>query len=245
MGRWTEERVGGHPADWFTPAGTQRPKAVVVFLHGQDQASLQGRRAFEKALDAHALACVCPWGGPGWWADRVCPAFDPKVTPERHLLDRVLPTVQAYWGVGPPKLGLLGIGMGGQGALRLAFKHPRLFPAVAALAAEIEYHQLYGQGTPLDDMYTSKEQCRQDTASLHVHPANYPPHIFFAANQAEPFWFRGNDRLHEKLTALGVEHTAELAPPPAPPGQAFADSLADRAVHFLHLGLTAQSRRLL
>ena len=64
-------------------------------------------------------------------------------------------------------------------ALRLAFKHANLFPVVAAIAAAIDYHEIYGQGTPLDTMYDCKEQCRQDTVLLHIHPSHYPPHLFF------------------------------------------------------------------
>src|SRR5258708_16625000 len=64
-------------------------------------------------------------------------------------------------------------------------RHPRrspLFPyttlfrsVVAAIAPAIVYHELYGRGSPLDALYDSKEQCRQDTAVLHIHPSQYPP----------------------------------------------------------------------
>ena len=64
---------------------------------------------------------------------------------------------------GTSAVGLLGVGMGGQGALLLAFKQPELFPVVAGIASSIEYHELYGHGTPVDALYDSKEQCRQDT----------------------------------------------------------------------------------
>src|SRR5439155_412566 len=78
--------------------------------------------AFTRLFDAHKVVCVCPQGGFCWWVDHVCPAFDPVLTPERHLLDNVLPYFGERWGLAPPALGVLGISMGGQGALRLAFK---------------------------------------------------------------------------------------------------------------------------
>src|SRR5262249_28128472 len=151
-----------------------------------------------------------PHGGRCWWADRVCPEFDPQVAPERHLLTAVLPYFGRRWGLGPRAVGLTGISMGGQGALRLAFKYPHLFPVVAAISSAIECPELYGEGTPIDVMYDSKEQCRQDTAIMHVNPPRSPPHIFFAIDPADERWFRGNDRLDEKLNALGVPHTADL-----------------------------------
>ena len=37
---------------------------------------------------------------------------------------------------------------------------------------------------------------------LHVHPHDWPPNVWFACDPDSP-WLRGNDRLHEKLMALG------------------------------------------
>ena len=135
--------------------------------------------------------------------------------------------------------------MGGQGALRLAFKHPHLFPAVAAISAALDYYEIYGQGTPLDDIYDGKEQCRQDTALMHVPPYNPPPHIFFAIDPNDALWYRGNDRLHEKLNALGVPHTCDLATEAGGHTWDYFNHMAGPAVRFLHSGLEQESRRLL
>jgi S-formylglutathione hydrolase len=135
--------------------------------------------------------------------------------------------------------------MGGQGALRLAFKHPRLFPVAAAIAPSLDYHERYGEGSPLDEMYDSKEQCRQDTALMHIHPSEYPPHLFFCVDPDDDRWYRGNDRLHEKLTALGVPHTADLATRAGGHSWAYFNHMAERAVRFVVLGLEQESRRLL
>ena len=67
-------------------------------------------------------------------------------------------------------MGLTGISMGGQGVLQLAYRHPRTFPVVAALAPAIDFHQWYGRGLPLDEMFDSREAARQATALLQIHP---------------------------------------------------------------------------
>src|SRR5581483_8771491 len=149
------------------------------------------------------LACICPQGGYCWWVDRPCPGFETR-TPERYLLEAVFPYFAERWRLPARGVGILGFSMGGQAALRVGFKHPERFPVVAALAPALEYHELYGQGSSLDELYTSKEQCRQDTAPMHVQPGHTPPHVFFACDPDDAFWFRGADRLHEKLVALGV-----------------------------------------
>ena len=176
-GKWTRELIGGKPADVYAPPAG--PRFGILFLHGIGLESLRDRPAFTRLFDELNFACVCPGGQRCWWVDRTCAEFDPVLTPERHLLDNMLPLFDARWHLRPPNIGLLGISMGGQGALRLAFKHPKLFPAVAAISAALDFHEAFGQGLPLDEMYDSKEHCRQDTAILHVSPADYPPHIFF------------------------------------------------------------------
>ena len=93
-------------------------------------------------------------------------------------------------------------------------------------------------------MYDSKEQCRQDTAPMHVHPSRYPPHLFFCSDPDDP-WYRGNDRLHEKLAALGVEHECDLETRAGGHSWQYFNHMADRAVRFLYAGLEQQSRRLL
>lgn len=242
-GTWTMVDIAGRPGHVYEPPGG-RPSLAVLYLHDIDAASLAERPAFTRALGELGLGCVCPQAGPSWWVDRLCPVFGADMTPERYLLDQVVPYFNTCWKLPSQRLGLLGIGMGGQGVLRLAFRHPRLFAVVAALAAAIDFQDLYGRGTPLDDMYDSREQCRQDTAVLQVQPSDYPPHLFFAVAGEDP-WYRGNDRLHEKLNALGIAHEVDFTTQrPGPLGN-YLDHLAERALRFLHAGLVQQSRRLL
>jgi S-formylglutathione hydrolase len=243
-GGWQRVEIGGKPADVYEPPGVSRPRFGVLHLHDADLQTLRDNPVFTRLFDELRLGCVCPHGGRCWWGDRVCPEFDPRVSPGQYLLAEALPYFRGRWGLEPRAVGLQGTGMGGQGALRLAFKHPRLFPVVAALGAAVDYYELYGQGTPLDEMYDSKEQCRQDTAPMHVHPTHYPPHIFFAADPDDP-WLRGNDRLHEKLSALGIPHEADLTTEAGGHSWDYFNRLAERAERFVHAGLEAESRRLL
>ena len=93
-------------------------------------------------------------------------------------------------------------------------------------------------------MYDSKEQCRQDTALLHVPPYNAPPHLYFAID-TDHRWYRGCDRLHEKMSALGVAHTFMLSSEGG--GHTWEDfsRMAKSALDFLAGGLDQESRRLL
>ncbi len=241
-GAWHEVEIGGKRADVYDPPDA--PRFGVLFLHGYGLETLRDRPAFSRLFDELRLGCVSPHGGRCWWADRVCAGFDERVTPERHLLDNVVPNFGERWRLGPRAVGLFGISMGGQAVLRLAFKHPDLFPAVAAVSSAVDYHDLYGRGLALDGLYDSKEQCRQDTAPMHVHPTHYPTHIFFCIDPDDE-WLRGNDRLHEKLNALGVPHEVDLTTRAGGHSWEYFDHAADRALRFLAAGLERESRRLL
>jgi S-formylglutathione hydrolase len=244
-GQWTRVDINGKPADVYEPSGGARPRFGVLHLHSGGLESLRDKPEFTRVFEELKLVCVCPFSQMSWWSDRICLEFDPQVTAERHLLSHVLPFFEQRWGLKPPRIGLQGISMGGQGALRLAFKHPRTFQVVASISGSIDHHDWYGRGTPLDEMYDSKEQCRQDTATLHINPTAYPPHIFFCIDPTDTDWYRGNDRLHEKLMALGIPHEIDFTTRAGGHSWDYFNHVAERTVRFVLAGLEQQSRRLL
>ncbi|MFO0846106.1 MAG: alpha/beta hydrolase-fold protein [Gemmataceae bacterium] len=244
-GTWREHAVAGKRVEVYTPPGGAAARFAVLYLHSGGLETLAGQDAFTRLFDELRLACVCPHGGMSWWADRRCAEFDPALTPERWLLDSVMPFLRSELGFAPPAVGLLGVSMGGQGALRLAFKHPKTFPVVAAIAASIEFQNWYGLGYALDQMYDSKEQARQDTALLHIHPNDYPSHVWFRVDPTDREWWRGNDRLHEKLAALGVPHHCDLTTRAGGHSWDYFNAMAEDAVRFLDAGLSEMARRLL
>ena len=242
---WTRTEIAGKPADLFHPPRDVVPKFAVLYLHDYDQQTLADSAAYTAELTRHGLACVAPHGGRSWWADRVCPEFDPHVTAERHLLDHVLPWMRTTWRLAPHAVAALGIGAGGQAAVRLGFKYPVTFRVVAGVASAFDYHDWYGRGTALDEMYPSRERARQDTAILHIDPAKYPPHVWFACDPDDDDWHRGNDRLREKLTAFNLPFTADLDTRAGGHTPAYFDTIAEPALRFITEGLRQESRRLM
>lgn len=203
---WARVAIGGKPADVFAPPGA-RPLSL-VYLHSLRGESPATDATFTAALRQHRLRCISPHGDQCWWADRICPTFDAAVTPERYLLETLIPHAETAWRLGPRAVALVGLEMGGQGAVRIALKHPERFPVAASVSGAFDCQEWYGRGTPLDDMYESRERCRLDTAILHVGD-KWPRHIWFRCPPAG-VCYRGNDRLHEKLSAMGVPHACDL-----------------------------------
>src|SRR5437773_8232712 len=138
-GQWSRVEIAGKPADLFEPAGPARPRFAVLHLHGASLETLHDKPVFTRLFAELNLPCVCPHGWRSWWGDRICTEFDRDTTPESYLLERVLPFFRERWHLGPPSIGLQGISMGGQGALRLALKYPTSFPVVAGIAAAVDF----------------------------------------------------------------------------------------------------------
>ena len=78
------------------------------------------------------MALVAADGGDGYW--HAHPGDDPMAM----VIDELIPLCQAR-GLGrlPQPIGVMGISMGGYGALLMAEKHPQLFAAVAAISPAV------------------------------------------------------------------------------------------------------------
>jgi pimeloyl-ACP methyl ester carboxylesterase len=211
-GRWFEDKVAGHLVDCFEPDQASPHGFTVIYLHDAGQTRLVDNPVFTQLFNQHGLRVAAPQSGPSWWTDRICPAFDPDCSAERHVVERVLPSLAERWGVQPPQIALCGVSMGGQGALRISFKHPSRFPVVAAIAPAIDYQVLIDQGDEtLWTMYGGdRERARQDTATLHVHPLNWPRHTWFCCDPADAAWYESVERLQMKLSSLGIMHSCDL-----------------------------------
>ncbi len=233
---WSRLEIAGKSADVFDPPGTL--PFVLLFLHDESGETPATSAAFTAELRKHRFRCVAPHAGRSWWVDRVCTEFDTLLTPERYLLDNVVPWIESTWNAGSRSVAVAGIGMGGQGAVRLAFRHPSRFPVVGSIAGTMDFQEQFDRGTPLDSLYPSREHARQDTAILHIHPHEWPLHIWFGCSPTDPR-HRGNDRLHEKLAAIGVPHTSDLDTRGTP------ENFLGPMLGFLTAALERESRRLM
>lgn len=244
-GTWSETTVGGHPCDVYEPPRRNEHGYVVLFLHGVHLGRLVENEAFCREFDRHGLPVAAPMTGRSWWTDKICAEFDPAVTAERHVLDRVVPWIVDHWQSGFGKIALLGTSMGGQGALRFAFKHPQKFPIAAGISPAIDYQQRYydeGEET-IPSMYPDPEAVRQDTATLHVHPLNWPRNLWFCSDPTDERWHESAQRLHMKLYSLGIMHEHDLETSAGGHSWAYYNHMAPRAVGFLAERLDQERRR--
>lgn len=212
LGEWSTIEVAGKTCDVFEPARRNEHGYVVIYLHGVHLARLHENTVYTELFARHGLPVIGPHTGRSWWTDKVCAEFDAQLTAERHLRQNILPYIAERWGTTPPQIALLGTSMGGQGALRLAFKYPDQFPLVAALAPAIDYQIRYDDpdDETIAQMYPHAEAVRQDTATLHVHPLNWPRNLWFCSDPEDHRWHESAHRLRSKLYSLGIPHDCDL-----------------------------------
>jgi poly(3-hydroxybutyrate) depolymerase len=241
---WSEIPIAGHACHAYQPAGPSPHGYVVIYLHGVHLAKLEDHPAFTRLFDQFGLRCLAPVTQRSWWTDRICQEFDPHVSAERHVIDRVLPWLYNQWGAAPPRIALLGTSMGGQGALRFSYKHPDLFPVVAAISPAIDYQSRMEEGDEtLNRMYRDPEQARQDTATLHIHPLNWPRHQWFCCDPADYRWHESADRLRMKLYSLGVPYECDLETSGGGHAWPYYERMAAPAIEFIHERLERERLR--
>ncbi len=245
VGDWSEIVVAGHPCRAFEPAAPNPHRFVVIYLHCSRGASLRGYPAFAREFERHGLRVIEPVTGQSWWTDRIWPEFDPRMSTEAYVLERVVPYVAERWDARTPQLALLGVSMGGQGALRIAYKLPNTFPTVAAISPAIDFQKRIEEGVDagLDFMYRDAEDARQDTATLHIHPLNWPRHQFFCCDPSDVRWHESSDRLRMKLSSLGVPFECDLETVAGGHSFEYACHMAPRAIDFIVTSLEQERLR--
>lgn len=227
---WTTIDIAGKPADLFHPASSEPSPYAILHLHGHSEVTLKDNPAFTESLQNYHIRCICPHGRRSWWLDRICPEYDPDVTPQSYLLQSVIPWIQENWQVAPPAIGLTGISMGGQGVLQFAYRHARQFPVVAALAPTVDFQNWYGRGLPLDDMFDSPEAARQATAILNLHPLNWPRHQFLACDPTDEEWFDSADKMSMKLYSSGIPHDFDFQTSNGGHSWEYFETMADKLI---------------
>lgn len=249
---WSWIEVDGHACELFDPPQPAAGRAL-IYLHGVRERTLQESTGLCRAVEAAGLRAIAPRTGRSWWLDRIVPDFDTAVTPERFVTGPIVAEVGSRFGVAPPGIGLVGTSMGGQGALRLAYRHPQIFPVAAAIAPAIDFHLAMRDVGRLPDgdlfaslwtLFDDVERARQETAILHVHPLHWPRHQWFASDPADHQWHDGAARLHGKLAALGIPHVALLDRRGGGHGPAYYDAVAPEAIGFVTTALDAEARRI-
>jgi enterochelin esterase family protein len=144
---------------------------------------------------------------------------------------------------------LLGVSMGGYGALRMAFQEPDRFAAVATHSAMLlesiptasegagrwqmkSFYEAFGD--PIDP---ARWRAADPLVLAQAADPKSTPAIYFDCGAEDRYGLAaGNRRLHETLRSRGVAHTFEL--PPGDHGYEFVRSRLEKSLGFLEEALS-------
>jgi S-formylglutathione hydrolase len=115
----------------------------------------------------------------------------------------------------------------------------------AAISPAIDYQIRYGEGDEIiRAIYADEEDVRQDTATLHIHPLNWPRHQLICCDPSDLRWIESVERLQMKLHSLGIPHQYDFETEAGGHGFEYYNRMAPRVIEFLHESLEQERRRL-
>jgi S-formylglutathione hydrolase FrmB len=241
-------REVGYSVDLPPSFGDGKPLPVLYVLHGLFEGpDFWERRGLStivhslwKGKEVPEFIVVAVDGSNSFFVNGPQGAYEDLVT--RDLVaqvERSYPAIARRQG-----RALLGVSMGGYAALRIGFKHPDLFGAVAAHSAMLlesiprpddgagrwqmaAFHEVFGD--PIDPKLWSESNPLQLVE--RVTPGTAPALYFDCGAQDRYGLFAGNTDLHRRLEAHGIPHEFGLYP--GDHGYEYVRSVLERSLRFM------------
>jgi S-formylglutathione hydrolase FrmB len=237
---WSTIEFMGKSADVGEFDSTSKPAGVVLFLHGYDGVTLKDNETYTQELKNRNLIGLCPHGEHCWWTDAIYEPFDATQSPIDFLAQSVPRFCRDRWQIESPRIAVCGVEMGGQGALQLAYRHARLFPTVVAISPKVDFEQWWGHGTSLDQIFPNREAARQRTATLHLHPLNYPKNQLLLCDPADRYCLDGVLTLASKLSSTGILFEQDFESSHGGFGWAYTNAMAPQVIRYIQSKLPVE-----
>jgi S-formylglutathione hydrolase len=205
------------------------PPPLLLFLHGGGGSAdyLEWSKPELDAAFSNGTLPPCVVATPSAQRSFYLDTFDGSELWETFVLEELIPALRERYPVQESREGTLlsGVSMGGMGGLRLAFKHPDRFAAVAVLEPGIEPALAYADVSLRDRLYRDREYMETrfgkpiDEAHWQANnPANVARSnataiadsglaIYFECGDADTlFLHHGAEFLHRTLWDAGISH---------------------------------------
>lgn len=207
-------RLRGKPVPYlaFVPqelrAGERLP--VLYLLHGASSSfaewSERAHELLQRLSTSHRLILVAPDGDAhGWWVDSTRVAGS-RI--ESFIVKELLPDVERRLPVSG-KRGVLGISMGGNGALALALRHPGTFHVVGSMSGAVDLTEARTRSALIERLGAFEENPAAWRAYSALHLVRARPEVArdlpirLTVGRADR-WVRANRALRGALEAVGA-----------------------------------------
>ncbi len=191
------------------PTSGEGPYHVLFQLHGlsDDYQCWVQRSNIVRHAAAYPLLVVMPDGGTDGYLNLTSGDRLHRYRWEDALIQDLAGHVRRTFNVTPEEWAIGGLSMGGYGSLRLGLKHHHLFRSIWAHSSATHI------GEVLADVVEDRDDAEILTHARTVAalPTDRRPSLAFDCG-VDDYLIDHNRRLHEDLTAMGVEHTYDEHP---------------------------------
>jgi S-formylglutathione hydrolase FrmB/lysophospholipase L1-like esterase len=204
----------------YIPGPEDAARPTVVLLHGPDEGYTVWRERLGSGLLELAqklgVNLVMPDGDPfGWYLDS---PVKRNSRLETYIMKELLPDAGGRFRIDPDRVGLLGVSMGGHGALTLSLKHPGLFRSVGSVSGitVLESHPRDPEGGPplrvesvLGPYQSRGRLWRENSAYQLTRRAPSPlagTALSLSVGSADPVALAENRQYHRLLNDLSIPH---------------------------------------
>ena len=197
--------------------GIDCPAIYMLHGYGGNQQQWRDDAVLGPLADRYGVVLVLPDGGHnGWWLDSPVRAHRGY---ETHVVYALASFIERRFGARPGRSAraLVGLSMGGHGAITLALKHPDRYCAAASLSGvlDLERHpEEWELAAQLGPMAESRPAWRQNSARWLVErlpalfAADLAPALSLSCGTSD-FAFQENEEVHRRLVELEVPHAYE------------------------------------
>ncbi|MCY4779699.1 alpha/beta hydrolase family protein [Sphingobacterium sp. UT-1RO-CII-1] len=190
---------------------TNKPQSVLYLLHGYsgDHADWVNKSPHIKDLvDRYNYMVVCPDGGyDSWYWD----TDDSNYKYETFIIKELIPYVEQTYSVKGQRenRGITGLSMGGHGALYLALRHQDVFAFAGSTSGGVDIRPFANNWSIKNRLGVMSDHFDTWTAytvmgNLHlIEPGKLK---LFIDCGTEDFFYPVNNKLHEELTYMNIDH---------------------------------------
>lgn len=192
--------------------GNKKDFPVVYLLHGYSGNYadwISKVPSIKSAADLYQVILVCPDGGFGsWYFDS---PVDPSLRYETYITRELVTWVDAHYRTIKERRGraITGLSMGGHGALYLALRHQDLFGAAGSMSGGVDIRPFplnWDLSKCLGSYAQHPENWERNTVTNMLHLLTPNGLALIIDCGSEDFFFKVNEKLHEKLLERNIPH---------------------------------------
>ena len=184
--------------------------SVVYLLHGHGDnfGAWSRNRDLWKDADDHLFIFVCVDGGTSWYFDS---PLDQKCKYETFIVDELVPYIDGHYQTvaDPSHRAIVGLSMGGQGAVRLAMHHPDVWKVAGAMSGIVDicdFPNRFDLEKVLGDYYTHKSLWHENAIINQIDRLKRADLKLALDCGDEDFAYPCNLAFHNALLREDIEH---------------------------------------